>query len=459
MNLNDVIKTLMDTYNSIDVRTFVFLQDDVWKNVFTIIRFRMETVSQLKTQHEQLINKCGGLIQTNEYRIDLFQFPTERWNKMVDDFEKQFLCLTDDFAINYLNNVHFNNQVTEPSYNQDMTHIHKNWKMFVGYNEASTSSRPQYDDKLFDEALSKRFTSFNDYLSAMMEFEKHHFQHSPRVYVIVPVFFRTDSIEFSHNDAVVKFTTIPRNGLEFTFNFFNASRKSEFVDKIVKPLYVSESNALTSLDAIIPLDTKSLGTEFQLIVTRNNKILLDEIHDKIDSHWKDASDFHHPFGSVFQKYVDFDSLENMLIECESIDLKAPDKVFERGVSWLLNLLGIRNVILGGYEKINGNSVSTDILGNFESSNLILVNVTSGFPREGDFDKEKEYRTNLQKILKNKEIQIKSVYFTAKEPTEFEAAARNNDVLLVGRSKLKVILNHLKKDQVKEARNMLFNLGF
>ncbi|MEW6042934.1 MAG: hypothetical protein AB1608_01580 [Thermoproteota archaeon] len=455
MRLIDVIDALMDTYNSIDVRTFVFFQDNVWKNIFTIIRLRKESVEELKKQHEQLIAKCGGLIQTSGYRVDLFQFPIEKWQKITENLSNQFLCLTDSFAVNYFNNIHFNHSVTEPYLDLNRDHVYKTWNVFTGYNEIGNISKPNYIDKLFDEALTKRFSHFHDYLSAILEFDQYDFQHIPWIRIYVPVYFKVDGVQFNHDKVNVKFTTFPRENLELTFNFFSIRNyKSEFIDKKTKSLELDGENALFQREATIELGSRPSGNEFELLVTKNGNILIEKFKDKIGNHWKESSEFSDPFRSVFNKYVDFESLEKMLMECESIDYKDPAKVFERGVSWVLSLLGIQNMVLGGFEKINGNSVSTDILGNLDTNSLLLVNVTAGFPKEGDFDKESEYRKNLLKMLSNKDIEIKSVYFTPKEPTEFESAAKTNQVLLIGRSKIKVMLDHLKKGELEEARKVL-----
>jgi hypothetical protein len=461
VRLADVIEALKDTYNSIDIRVFCFIQDNAWKNVFTIIRFRRETVAELKIQHERLLEKCGGLVQTPEYRVGLFQFPIERWQKITEDLSNKFLCLTDSFAVNYFDSIHLNHSVTEPYSNRNDDFVFKSWKVFSGYSETNNSSRPSYHEKLFDVSLEKQLSNFDDYLSGTLEFNKFFFQRNPWVYIYVPVFFKIDNIEFDHDKVDVKFTTYPRSNLEMAFNFFNTATNynGEFLDKKTTKLELTTDNELTQNTVTIPLETKSLGNKFTLLVIKNKNILIEKFEDNINNHWKESSEFSNPFHSIFQKYVDFTSLEKMLTECESVDYKSPDKVFERGVSWLLSLLGVHNVILGGYEKVDGGSVSTDILGNLNPNSIILVNVTAGFPKEGDFDKEGEYRTNLLKLLKNKDLEVKSVYFTNKEPTEFEASAKVNHVVLIGRSKIKVMLERLKNGEVAEARKVIQNSGF
>lgn len=463
MKLIDVIEELKDTYNSIDVRIFSFKQENLWKNIFTIIRFRQESVPELEKFHERLIEKCNGLIQTSEFRVDLFQFPMKNWSNMTEQLSNQILCLNNTFAVHYNNPIHFNDSVTEPYLDRNLEHVLKNWKLFKGHSESNSSSKPAYHDKLFENTLEKKFTHFDDYLSAIFQYDRYDFSSSPWINTFVPVFFKVDKITFDHNAVTVKLTTHIQKNLELTFNFFSTKRSynGEFIDKKTKTLEQTTEKDLVQREMTIPLDTKHLGNEFEILVTTKNNILIDKMKYKINDYWKDNLEFTNPFHFVFQKYVDYQKLEQMLIECESDDLRSPDKVFERGVSWLLSLLGIQNIILGGYEKINegSNSISTDILGNQGINNLFLINVTSGFPKPSDFDREKEHRENLLKMHKNKNVEVKSIYFTSKEPTESEAIAKTNGVLLIGRSKIKMIIDHLRKGELKNAQEIVQNFDF
>ena len=57
------------------------------------------------------------------------------------------------------------------------------------------------------------------------------------------------------------------------------------------------------------------------------------------------------------------------------------------------------------------------------------------------------------------MKIFSVYFTGKDPTESEKSAVDNDVILIGKTKLNLILQHLKKGSLEEAHQVIFSDRF
>lgn len=124
---------------------------------------------------------------------------------------------------------------------------------------------------------------------------------------------------------------------------------------------------------------------------------------------------------------------------------------------MLSLLGIPNIMLGEYEKTgNGyETISTDILASFDNNRIFLINATIGLPKQSDFDREREYRENTENKLTNKKLEIRSIYFTGKDATESQQSATTNNVTLIGKSKIQIILEHLKKGNLEEAREIIF----
>lgn len=463
MKLIDAIDELIETYNSIDIRIFCFRQDNVWKNVFTIIRFRRESVDELKELHSKTIKKCRGLIQTDKFRVGVFQFSIEKWDSIKDNLSRSSLSLSDDFAVNYFDTIGFEHSIYRPSLQSDQEHVYKIWKSYSGYSETRKSSKPSYDEDLLDKVIANYFIGFDDYLAAIFQLDKYDFQRQPWVYTYVPIFFNVESKIFDHNDVKVKISGYSQKNLQLAFNFYKSNHrgKSEFIEKKIKDIILEEKDDLIHKEITIELDTKSLGNEFELLITKNKKIILEEQGGSISDYWKERSAFTNPLYFAFEKFVDYESLEKMLFEFKANDIKDDAKVFERGVSWLLSLLGIPNVMLGKHEKIGQGSdiISADIIGAMNQKQLILVNATKGLPKQSDFDRERDYRENLAKMIPNPEIEILSIYFTGKEPTESQNSANTNQITLIGHSKLKLILEHLKKGKLEEARNIIFNSDF
>lgn len=460
--IQNAIDELKDPFHSIDVRVFSFKQDNVWKNIFTIIRFRSETENELKTIHEELIKK-RGVLETEKFRMGLFHFSLTNWDKICKDASNKFICLNENYAVNFFESVNLRHTSIEPN-PEPGNYIDKEWKFLRSYHETSSSSRPSYQDELRDEVLKNGFSNVDDYLSAVFQFDKYDFQHNPWIYVFVPVFFKTEKILFEHDKVNVEYTAYEQKDIQITFNFYNSVNRrvnEEFVEQKIQKLTLKDESKIINDKTIIGLQTDKISNSFELLVIKNKKILIERKEGRIGDYWKGRSEYTNPLYFVFEKFVNYDELEKMLFEFKSKDLGDDSKVFERGVSWLLSLLGFSNVLLNNYEKIGEGShkISTDILCSLNDNRLFLVNATTGLPKQSDFDREKEYRENLAKLLTNKKLQVFSVYFTGKEATESENSARTNNVTLIGKSKLKILLEHLKKGDLEKARKIILNEDF
>jgi len=108
-------------------------------------------------------------------------------------------------------------------------------------------------------------------------------------------------------------------------------------------------------------------------------------------------------------------------------------------------------MLGGYAQIGRGSekIFTDIVGSFENNHILLVNATTGLPKQSDFDIERECGETIEKSISNKKLKIHSAYFAGKNATESFPSANSDKVNLVGKSSLLLILEHLKKGKWKK----------
>lgn len=453
----DGIKELKDTFRTVDVRIFCFKQDGVWKNIFTLVRLRHESLEELTALHNDLIVKIGALIETDEYRTGIFCYPIEKWDKIQLDFSNRFICLTDNFAVNYFEPISFNQKMFEP-YNRDLDNVNKQWKGFNSNHQSSNITRPPYQDKLMDFVIANHFPSVNDYLSALFQFDPYDFQGQTWVQMYVPVFFKIKKVEFNHNSVKVGVIGYSQQHLELGVNFYQSKnfRNSELVEKITKPITLDSSTNLIEKEIILNLDVEKIGNRFSIMVTKNKKIMLDSKSNDIEDHWEGRTEFTNPLYFVFDKFVDFKSLEEMLFEFKAKDEKEPSTVFERGISWLLSLLRIPNIVLGGYEQIGNNyeRISEDIIATDEDL-VLLVNVTIALPKQSDFDQERYYREKFSKFVSNKNLKILSIYFTSKDPTASYESANQNGILLIGKTQIQSMLDYLKNGNIEKARKIIF----
>jgi len=461
MSLYDAIDELIETYNSIDVRTFCALQNNSWNNIFTIIRFRREKIDELKKNHERIVEMFGDLIDTDEFRVGMFQLPIERWGKMKADLSSRSMCLGDDFGVNFSSAIGLDRPIVHPYSSSDMESVFADWNVFHHYAEEDSNAVFGYRHKLGDKAVKNGFGDIDDYLSAIFESAKYGSQKRPRVDIFVPVFVRVGRVRFDFDRADVPVSTYRQENLEVTFNFLGSRRgpKSQPVAKKTASMPTGDGEELQEITVPVQLETSNLN-EFELLVIKNRKIVLAKERNSISRLWDGRNEFTHPYSAVFAKYAGIDELERMLLEFKSRD-GGQSKTFETAVSWLLSLLNLPNIQLGKYEKIGSGTeeVSTDVISSVDKNTILLANATTGLPRQSDFDRERGFRENLTKLMKNKDVEFMSVYFTARDATESLQAASSNGVSLIGRTQLRQILLHLREGETKRAREVILKGRF
>jgi len=146
----------------------------------------------------------------------------------------------------------------------------------------------------------------------------------------------------------------------------------------------------------------------------------------------------------------------MLIDFKADDMKEPSVIFERGISWLLSLLGLKTIWLGKYEKTGegANKSSIDILSSDNKNSIILVNVTIGVPDSSDFPRERRYRESIVNLVSNPELKFKSVLFSGASVTSMSGNANDNGITLLGRDELIQIIDYLEKGDIEDARKLI-----
>ena len=457
MTLSKILEELQDTFHSIDIRIFAHKSDDVWRNIFTIIRFRQETNEELTKIQTELIKKCGSLIETEKFKVGIFHYPVEKWDKIADDLSKKFLCLSGSFAINFDNEITFNNTGSEPHFKPE-NYVDKDWNCFSFHRE-SNSQKPNYSDELRSNMLENNFRYFENYLSAIFQYGKYDFQSNPWLNIFIPIFFKIGKIEFDHNKVDIEYSAHEQKNIQVGLNFYKSREyrsDDEFMEQKVEKIQLTGNSNVIRNTITMELDTKNVGEAFELLVIKNKNTLIESKEGRLDEYWKSRTEYTNPTYYAFEQFVKFDELEQMLLQFKSKKLKKDSEVFERGVSWLLSLLGIPNMMLGDYEQLGSghDQTSTDILASFDTNRIFLINVTIGLPKQSDFDREREYRENIESKITNKKIEIHSIYFTGKDATESQASATANDVTLIGKSNIQMILKHLKKGNLEEARQVI-----
>lgn len=461
MRLYDAIDGLIDTYNSIDVRIVAGLADNVWHSIITVIRFRHEDVTELKKIHQSFIDKVG-LMKTDNFRVGLYQFPISDWSKIRSNLEQKFLCLLDDFAINFDTTIDLNFS-TEPFGHVNDDYVNAEWLAYQNRFTVSSSPVHGFLSKVSHLATRHTFNSIEDYLAAILQIHRNHTSQSS-VNITIPIFFKVLDTKFDTDSFEITYQGYPQKNIKIGINFYKSEgwgNSFELIDKRTIETKISGNpKEISQQGHKHNLDTKFVGNEFETIVTKNDSVILYHDKSQIKDHWATRTNITNPVFSVFQKFVPLEELEKMLFEFQGRG-KTNDSslVFERAVNWLLDLLGLNAILLGKtYEKTGRGSeeISFDIIGSFGINLVLLVNATTGFPKQSDFDRERDYRNKLSKSLQNPDVIIKSVYFTGQDTTESRDSAKSNSVVFIDKPKLKLIFEMLKKGDLDKARDIIIN---
>jgi hypothetical protein len=206
MRFIEVVDSLIENYNSLDVRIVAFY-DGVWKSVLTITRFRVEEVEQVKRDHKRLEN--FGLIWNDKFRVGLYVFPIKEWPKIRNDLEKGSLRIQTDFAVN-VPAEDLNRDVSDSPATNWLNATNRDWFSYV-----FRSAKPWGIEQkiLTDQNVLSREKSFGDifeYLSAILEVKSSDVVWTNPINIVaVPLFFKVHDAKFVDGTIILKGKWVP----------------------------------------------------------------------------------------------------------------------------------------------------------------------------------------------------------------------------------------------------------
>jgi len=172
--------------------------------------------------------------------------------------------------------------------------------------------------------------------------------------------------------------------------------------------------------------------------------------------WENQSIVTNPLMPVFQYMVSFSELKQMLLDPkdkrgENNKTLTIDKVFERGVSWLLSLLGFQSIQLQEYQQQGSGSerISYDIVSSFNNEFVILTHATISSDLSSQINSAVTTHGLISTQFEN--MKIKSIIFT---PKPINQPVPEN-IILIDRDQLNQILSLLEKGNVEQARAFFF----
>lgn len=461
MNLEEAINLLVDTFNTIDIRTAAYLKDNCWHSAIFVIRFRKESVDEVQKQQEKIL-ETHGTINKKEFQIALSALPISEWNNLRTNYRKNFVKFRDDLSVNINSSIALGHTFSEPNSHRGYCGIDSEWNSFYSSSQDSGGDISTILYK-YQEDVRKLFSrGIHDYLSKIFEMTEQNTQSPPRYIMVVPIFFKIKHIQFDEKSLFLDCVGYPLGKIIFNIDIFERHGSYQVPKKTTKITYdfSGDNEKLSGFKISEQIPSIPLQCEFKIDVFRENGLLIDYKSGTVGTHWPTKGKFTNPYFELYQKFVSIKQLREMIFQHKADGLKAPDKIFERGITWLLNLLGFSAIRLESYENsgIKSDKVSMDIICSYQENHIFLVNVTLGMPDIAMFETERNRRLILSRDSHD-ETKISSVLFTAKSIKELQNEATKHEVNLISKDVLEKILDYLESGDVELARSIIIKDEF
>lgn len=313
MQLFEIIDSLLDTFNSIDVRTVAILKDNAWHSFLIVIRFRKETIGTIKKEHDELIRKhC--IVQENDFRVDLSVFPVSEWIKIHDDWNKNFICINPNFIINIENKNELCYDANTPGFIGSANYVDPEWNAYYvsSYGNAQElyNKIRTYDRKVRD----KFFRSVIEYLGVIFQINIDNIQNYGGSIISIPVFFKISKVVFSAESVILKCTGYPPDEFSFVVNLYKRLGNTTPIPKdkqIISHEIKGESMILEDFEVKIPLDSLDMLDEFRIDVYRK-KILISTQSGTIGSYTEKPPEIIQNYN--IPRYTSNDTLESKNVD-------------------------------------------------------------------------------------------------------------------------------------------------
>lgn len=218
MHFADAIEGLLDSYNSIDIRTAAFIENNSWQSAVTVVRFRKESTDELEKIHAKLREE-NGIIENEIFRVSLHSYPITKWKSFRENWYKKFISLRDDYTVNIIGVGELNEEQTEPMDILNNDYVNKDWKSYCVSKHTSrtgiNAKLKQHDKK----AIENGFMSIQEYISTIFEIGGGMLGDQGNNMIVAPVYLRISSVEFEDKTIKINCSGIP-SPLDLTVTFY-----------------------------------------------------------------------------------------------------------------------------------------------------------------------------------------------------------------------------------------------
>jgi hypothetical protein len=463
LSIQRVLDTTMSTFQSIDIRTFVFKSDDRSYNAITSIGFNEETAGFIECT---ILQDLKSQQSFNDDRLEFHWkvIPVAGWPELIEQFKTGFVEFPERRVdlmrpINllelqgYINSIRYLERRPDwPSFQSQMT-----WSTQPnGENTAEETTRKQnifnrlkqlcYDSDLRRSLHASGFDNLRELFHSRLQSR---LDNDPscasEICVDVPIFAAVREMKFNHRESRISSIIDCHTSLCAAIQVW-AEQRSNFGRKGQKihlaPLECLSDGTCT-VDAYLPLDDEttsivislshnSLGKVTEL--GKNRKEILPK--EETNALWW-----------ILQAFCSIERFEAELTAPAAPKTQAEreQRAFERYVAWLLSLYGHSPIVLGEFEYLRA-GISKVRLGSIdiiayhkERNRVLLCSCTMGTPEERDYGNLVTVRSDLQLRMNQDvtfgfELAIISCAAQCVAPSHYSTAASH--VALLDRGDLK-----------------------
>jgi hypothetical protein len=420
----DLIPNLAATYESMDLRTAAFRENNVWRNGITIVRLSYEEPSVAKERLLRL-HALHGCVENDRFRIVMEARPFSQWHGLC----RQVASGKIDIG-NYEVALHEQIILEEQ---KDYLHLdYGHIRPFDGCQwPAVHLCLGSYDSSNFaGESIIRELAAFGyshpyEAINALCEINVHHGS-APgcRFYLSIPVFARVSEVRILRQETCLELT-ISRHCKLFDVSGVVVTREGDFRVGATAKTRVPFGELVSSEER--PIETVSCSMNLTDLKTTDwvEVKLTHPLIGEVEQFSRHARTLCQPtarnilYGALGSFCTDID-LRRLVVEpfAEKPKKLKPSAAFELHVGWLLGMFGFSVIVLGEYEKIvepatKVERASVDILALDQKANiLLLVACTLGTPKEEDFSNLLNARGILEReVFSDSKVEIIPTLFT------------------------------------------------
>lgn len=455
MEFTKSVKAYFDCYNSIDVRVAAYKQDDKWIAAIPVIRFRKKSIEEVKEIQKNLV-RPEEKVESEKFKIFLDVFESSKWEEIRQNWSKNKIIVEDTEIVVKTNN-EMQYDGNNPTSHDHYDFVNTEWD---SYYVSTSSNVDVLQVKLKDQnelAVSKNHSDVFEYIGDVLEISQTDARSNGVNKITAPIFFKIEEPIFDGKQFSIigKGITSKISGvLKIYGTFYNQQvRELKYSLNILNSDFQKKGDSTFNLTKTVS-NIKS-NDRYVLNITRNGVIIANK-SDLMKNCWINQSIITNPLMSILQSMVPFSELKQMLLEPKDkkgkgIKTLTYEQVFERGVGWLLSLLGFQSIQLQEYQQQGSGfeRISYDIISSFNNEFVILTHATTSSDLSSQINSAVTTHDLISTQFDN--MKIKSVIFTPKPINQ----TIPENIILIEKTKLNQILSLLENGEVEQARSFFF----